>query len=75
MTRLRIQDYRLDIFSENEFRVRFSVKDKIELDLRMSRHNATQSFVSHPTDAFEPVFQQQTCIYCYFQINQIKTQK
>ena len=75
MTRLRKKHNRLDILCKDEFRVGFAVKDKIKLHIRMRHDHAPQGFISHPTDAFQSVFQQQTCIYYNFQINQIKTQK
>ena len=67
MTRWRKEYDRFHIIGEYELWIRLSVEDEMELHFRMRQHHTTQTFISHPTDAFQLVLKQQSCIYSYFQ--------
>ena len=71
MAWLRVNDDGSDIILENKFLRKFPVEEKIELMLRVIARDALHRFIRKPADAFELVFEEESGIYCYFQLDKI----
>src|ERR1700733_6441996 len=62
----RTDDNRSDILRKNEFRIKWTIKNEVELMFRMLNGHLFQCFITEPAYSLEFVFEQEPGIYSYF---------